>query len=160
MLADENYTFFLVAHQLAQADDSSIDLINELYDYSLANGYGFYCLTSSSDIDIMKWQDRTGAEYPFASMDNITLKTMIRSNPGLMLLKEGTVINKWSQNDLPDEYQLTDRLENLPLGQLNPRSFMNLVGWVLAWFIFPLLFVSMIDLLWEKRCRNRNKEVN
>ena len=108
----------------------------------------------------MKWQDRTGAEYPFASMDNITLKTMIRSNPGLMLLKEGTVINKWSQNDLPDEYQLTDRLENLPLGQLNPRSSMNLVGWVLAWFIFPLLFVSMIDLLWEKRCRNRNKEVN
>jgi len=160
VLADENYTFFLVAHQLAQADDSSIDLINELYDYSLANGYGFYCLTSSSDIDIMKWQDRTGAEYPFAFMDNITLKTMIRSNPGLMLLKEGTVINKWSQNDLPDEYQLTDRLENLPLGQLNPRSFMNLVGWVLAWFIFPLLFVSMIDLLWEKRCRNRNKEVN
>ena len=160
VLADENYTFFLVAHQLAQADDSSIDLINELYDYSLANGYGFYCLTSSSDIDIMKWQDRTGAEYPFASMDNITLKTMIRSNPGLMLLKEGTVINKWSQNDLPDEYQLTDRLENLPLGQLNLRSSMNLVGWVLAWFIFPLLFVSMIDLLWEKRCRNRNKEVN
>lgn len=155
VLANEDYTFLLVAHQLAQADDSSIDLINELYDYSVANGYEFYGLTSSSDIDVLKWQDRTGAEYPFASMDNITLKTMIRSNPGLILLKDGVVINKWSSNNLPDEYQLTDRLENLPLGQLKPRSFMNLTGWVFAWFIIPLLFVSMIDLWWEKRSRNQ-----
>lgn len=32
---DEDYTFLLVAHQLNQADDSTIDLINELYDYSV-----------------------------------------------------------------------------------------------------------------------------
>lgn len=35
MLNDEDYTFLLVAHQLNQADDSTIDLINELYDYSV-----------------------------------------------------------------------------------------------------------------------------
>ena len=45
--------------------------------------YKFYCLTSSTDEDIEDWQERTGAEYPFCLMDNITLKTMIRSNPGL-----------------------------------------------------------------------------
>ena len=48
ILSDENYTFLLVAHQLNLADDGSIDLINELYDYSLEYGYNFYCLTSSS----------------------------------------------------------------------------------------------------------------
>ena len=96
VLNDEDYTFLLVAHQLNQADDSTIDLINELYDYSVENDYKFYCLTSSTDEDIEDWQERTGAEYPFCLMDNITLKTMIRSNPGLMLLKNGVVINKWS----------------------------------------------------------------
>ena len=149
ILTDDKYTFLLVAHQLSQADDSSIDLINELYDYSVEHGYQFYCLTSSSDSDIEDWQERTGAEYPFCLMDDITLKTMIRSNPGLMLLKNGVVINKWSVNNLPDEYVLTDRLENLPLAQVNEKTFSHKVVLVLAWFVFPLLFFSMVDVIWE-----------
>lgn len=149
ILNDDNYTFLLVAHQLSQADDSTIDLINELYDYSVEHGYQFYCLTSSPDSDIEDWQERTGAEYPFCLMDNITLKTMIRSNPGLMLLKEGVVINKWSVNSLPDEYVLTDRLEKLPLAQINEKTFSHKVVLVLAWFVFPLLFFSMVDVIWE-----------
>ena len=149
ILTDDKYTFLLVAHQLSQADDSSIDLINELYDYSVEHGYQFYCLTSSPDSDIEDWQERTGAEYPFCLMDDITLKTMIRSNPGLMLLKNGVVINKWSVNNLPDEYVLTDRLENLPLAQVHEKTFSHKVVLVLAWFVFPLLFFSMVDVIWE-----------
>ena len=61
LLSDENYTFLLVAHQLNLADDGSIDLINELYDYSLEYGYGFYCLTSSPEEDIELWKENTGA---------------------------------------------------------------------------------------------------
>ena len=41
VLSDENYTFLLVSHQLSLADDGAIDLINELYDYSLEYGYSF-----------------------------------------------------------------------------------------------------------------------
>lgn len=149
VLNDEGYTFLLVAHQLSQADDSTIDLINELYDYSVEHGYKFYCLTSSPDNDIEDWQERTGAEYPFCLMDNITLKTMIRSNPGLMLVKKGVIINKWSVNSLPDEYALTDRLENLPLAQINEKTFSHKVVLVFAWFAFPLLFFSMVDIIWE-----------
>lgn len=149
VLKDDGYTFLLVAHQLSQADDSTIDLINELYDYSVEHGYKFYCLTSSPDSDIEDWQERTGAEYPFCLMDNITLKTMIRSNPGLMLLKKGVVMNKWSVNNLPDEYVLTGRLEKLPLAQINEKTFSHKVVLVFAWFVFPLLFFSMLDVIWE-----------
>lgn len=160
VLNDEGYTFLLVAHQLSQADDSTIDLINEVYDYSVENGYKFYCLTSSPDQDIEDWKERTGAEYPFCLMDNITLKTMIRSNPGLMLLKNGVVINKWSVNSLPDEYMLTDRLEKLPLAQINARTFSHKVLLVLAWFIFPLLFFSMVDAIWEQYHKKKKLKEN
>lgn len=146
VLDDENYTFLLVSHQLSKADDSTIDLINELYDYSRVHGYGFYCLTSSSEEDIMKWQDRTGAEYPFAFTDNITLKTIIRSNPGLVLLKEGTVINKWGVNNLPDEYQLTAPLEELPVGRIQQHSLLRKLVWVFGWFFIPLLVVCILDM--------------
>ena len=152
VLNDTSYTFLLVSHQLSEADDSSIDLINELYEYTLDHGYAFYCLTSSSfDEDIERWQDRSGAEYPFVVMDNITLRTMIRSNPGLILLKEGKVVNKWSVNNLPDEYQLNGRIENLPIGMPPQQSVGNKILRTVAWFFLPLLLICLVDLVWERR---------
>lgn len=156
VLTDSVYTFLLVAHRIEEADDSNIDLINEVYDYSVEHGYKFYCLTSSPEDQIELWKDKTGAEYPFCQMDDITLKTMIRSNPGLMLIKNGTVLNKWSDEDIPDEYALTGKLENLPLGQQKVESDIHTVGYVLLWFIIPLLLVLGIDILIIRR-RERKK---
>ena len=155
VLADEGYTFLLVAHQLGKANQSRMDLINELYDYCLEYGYAFYCLTSSSDEDILKWQEDTGAEYPFCLMDNITLKTMVRFNPGLMLLKKGTVVGKWSIIDIPDEYQLVGPLEQLPMGEANRPSFVYRLIGVLMWFAFPLFLMCMADLSWERYRKKR-----
>ena len=155
VLADEGYTFLLVAHQLGQANQSRMDLINELYDYCLEYGYAFYCLTSSSDEDILKWQEDTGAEYPFCLMDNITLKTMVRFNPGLMLLKKGTVGGKWSIIDIPDEYQLVGPLEQLPMGEANRPSFVYRLIGVLMWFAFPLFLMCVADLSWERYRKKR-----
>ena len=155
VLADEGYTFLLVAHQLGQANQSRMDLINELYDYCLEYGYAFYCLTSSSDEDILKWQEDTGAEYPFCLMDNITLKTMVRFNPGLMLLKKGTVVGKWSIIDIPDEYQLVGPLEQLPMGEANRPSFVYRLIGVLMWFAFPLFLMCVADLSWERYRKKR-----
>ena len=155
VLSDEGYTFLLVAHQLGQASDRNIDLINELYDYCLEYGYAFYCLTSSTDEDIQKWQVDTGAEYPFCLMDNITLKTMVRSNPGLMLLKKGVVVNKWSVTDIPDEYQLTGVLEQLPIGKVNKQSFVYQLFWVVVWFVLPLLLMCLADMAWKRFRENQ-----
>ena len=158
VLDDDNYTFLLVAHQLSQADDSTIDLINELYDYSVEHGYGFYALTSSPEEQIELWRDKTGAEYPFCQMDDITLKTMIRSNPGLMLIKNGTILNKWSDEDIPDEYVLTDKLENLELGQQKVRSDVHTIGYVFLWFVIPLLLVLGVDILIVRRRERKNEK--
>lgn len=157
VLLDKGYTFLLVAHRIEEADDSNIDLINEIYDYSTEYGYGFYALTSSSEDEIELWRDKTGAEYPFCQMDDITLKTIIRSNPGLLLIKEGTILNKWSDSRLPDEYVLTDSLDKLELGQQKQVSDVNTIGYVLLWFILPLMLVIGVDILVVKR---RGKYIN
>lgn len=159
VLTDMGYTFLLIAHRIDEADDSNIDLINEVYDYSVEHGYKFYCLTSSPEELIELWKDRAGAEYPFCQMDDITLKTIIRSNPGLMLIKNGTILNKWSDENLPDEYVLTDKLEKLPLGQQKIESDTHTVGYVFLWFIVPLLLVLGIDILVIRR-QERKKSKN
>lgn len=156
VLTDNGYTFLLIAPRIEKADDSNIDLINEIYDYSVENGYGFYALTSSPENEIELWRDKTGAEYPFCQMDDITLKTIVRSNPGLLLIKAGTILNKWSDNQLPDEYMLTDTLDKLELGQQKEVSDLHTIGYVFLWFIIPLMMVIGVDILVVRR-RERKK---
>ena len=155
VLDDPGYTFLLIAHRTEEADEGNIDLINELYEYCQENGYKFYALSSSSAEAIELWRDRTGAEYPFCIMDDITLKTMVRSNPGLMLIKGGVILNKWPSSQLPDEFDLTDKLEQLPLGQVKEVNDLRTLGIVGLWYIIPLLLIILIDRIFNKK-NNRN----
>ena len=151
VLDDPGYTFLLITHRTEEADEGNIDLINELYEYCLENGYKFYALSSSSAEAIELWRDRTGAEYPFCIMDDITLKTMVRSNPGLMLIKGGVILNKWPSSQLPDEFDLTDKLEQLPLGQVKEVNDLRTLGIVGLWYIVPLLLIILIDRIFNKK---------
>ena len=162
ILNDKGYTFLLIAPHLEQADDSRLDEINQMYEYALDNGYPFYCLTASGEKAMENWRDLTGAEYPFCHTDDITLKTIIRSNPGLVLMKDGKVIRKWSHNDLPEEEELTKKLEDSELGQLPTETVTTKMLWVITWFVLPLLLLAIADRLWawtkwvrrEKRIEN------
>ena len=148
VLNNEGYTFLLIAPWLEKADDSQLDLINQVYEYAEDNDYLFYCLTASGESGISLWRDITGADYPFCQTDGTVLKTMIRSNPGLLLLKDGKVIRKWSHNRLPDEYDLAQPLEELELGQAAGNTMGRHIAEVMLCFVLPLLLLSITDRLW------------
>ena len=165
VLADSGYTFLLVSPYLEMADDGDIDRVNELYDYCQAYGYSFYCLTASGDEMISRWQDFAGAEYPFALTDDITLKTMVRSNPGLVLLKGGTVYGKWGCHSFPKVEDLNVPLEENEWGTLRSDSRMMTTLRVVLWFLVPLFVFSLVDRLWiggkmYKRKKHRDSITN
>ena len=155
VLTTSGYTFLLVAPYLEQADDSQLDLINQVYEYAKDNSYPFYCLTASGNQGINMWMETTGAEYPFCLTDGTTLKTVIRSNPGLLLLKDGVIIRKWSHNRLPDETVLTDRLEQLSIGKLDEDPIPGKILVIALWYLLPLVLLVFADRLWAWR----NKKV-
>ena len=148
VLGRQGYTFLLVAPHLENANDSQFDRLNSIYEYCLENGYQFYCLTASTHKGISRWQDITGAEYPFCNTDETTLKTVIRSNPGLLLLNDGIIIRKWSHNALPSDEELGDRLEDSQLGQLPNDNVAEKILWILTWFVLPLVLLTIADRLW------------
>ena len=158
VLAYRGYTFLLIAPHLEQADDSNLDLINQIYEYALDNGYPFYCLTASTESAVARWRDITGAEYPFCSTDATTLETIIRSNPGLLLIKAGKVVRKWSSNRLPDEYQLAAPLERTALGRQPQETTAQKVLSIIVWFVLPLLLLTLADRLWAWSRFVRKKE--
>ena len=154
----KGYTFLLVSPHLEVADDSNFGPIDQIYEYANDHGYKFICLTASADQAIKHWQDITGAEYPFYTTDETTLKTVIRSNPGLVLLKDGTIIRKWSHNDLPTSDMLAKPLEQSELGKMPQVSAAKKVLTSISWFVIPLLLLTFADRLWAWSNWLRKKE--
>ena len=148
VLSRKGYTFLLISPHLETADDTKFDLINQAYDYAQSYGYPFLCLTASGEKGMNRWRDITGAEYPFVQTDEVTLKTIVRSNPGLLLLKDGTIIRKWSHNQMTDEYELTQPLEQLEIGRLPEDSVPQKILRILLWYVLPLFVLTIADRLW------------
>lgn len=148
VLNDSTYVFLLISPYLEQADDSNFGDIDMIYEYATEQGYPFYCLTASSDNAISQWKDLTGAEYPFFTTDAVTLQTIIRSNPGLVLLKNGAIINKWSHNDLPEKNELEQPLAQLSVGQTSENGNAKKLTYIFLWFILPLVLLTTADRIW------------
>ena len=160
VLTKKGYTFLLVSPRLAVADDSNFGDIDQIYEYAEENGADFYCVTASANDEIERWRDLTGAEYQFCNADETTLKTMIRSNPGLMLLKDGTIIGKWSHNALPQTDDLTAPLQQLTIGKAQNDSTTKRLLIVLLTFFLPLSALTLADRLWAWSKWIRNKQSN
>lgn len=100
VLAADN-VLLVICPRIEDAQMSSMGRLNTLYDSCNANGVDFYVLTSSTQTAIDRWQEKKGTAYPFCQTDGTTLKTIIRSNPGIVWLQKGVVRDKWSCHNIP-----------------------------------------------------------
>ena len=148
ILNDTSFMFVLISPHFSKADDGNIDRINAIYDYCSDNGYKFICLTASTNREINDWRDKTGSEYPIYFSDDVTLRTIVRSNPGIILLKDGKVYGKWSGNKLIDDEELNSRIENLAIYGVNDKKQLFGLLKVLLLYLLPLLFFTLADQIW------------
>ena len=158
ILAEENGVFLLISPKLEKASDKHIDEINNIYDYSVEHNMPFYCVTSSTNDNIKVWINNTGAEYPFLTADDVTLKTIIRANPGLVLLKSGTILKKWNHNDIPSEETASVVIDKLLNSSGDTDKETNPWILVISCFTLPLLAVWIYDYFRNRR-KNKSEEV-
>ena len=147
-LEQPGYKFLLVAPFLEKADDSAADQLNEIYEYAGRMGYPFVCLTSSSQENIEQWVDYNGAEYPFACTDGTLLKTMIRSNPGLILLNGPVIVGKWPNTDYPKVDEQSPEIEKLVEIAEGKRGKVSGSLRLMLLFVVPMLLFLFLDSLW------------
>lgn len=102
ILQDEGYSFLLVSYNLALTYEGVQEKINSLASEIQKDGHRFICLTSSSHEMADEFAKRNKSTFEYYFADEVTLKTIIRSNPGLVLIKNGVVVQQWSHSDLPD----------------------------------------------------------
>ena len=101
VINDPNYNFLLIAYDITKTNKEVQKEVNDLANACSKKGIPFLGLTSSTYEAVEEFRHDVQAIYDYHITDETTLKTIIRSNPGLMLLKEGVIINKWHYNDFP-----------------------------------------------------------
>lgn len=149
LLSDTGMVFIATSPHLSTADVGCSDALNDLHDYCIDRQQNFYFATTGGEAEISQWIDRTGAAYPFLIASSEMLKAMIRSNPGLLLMKNGRIVAKWSNHNMPDEEELSLLPAQTAEGQRNQnrKAFVQLA----LWFIGPFLLLLLLDSLWIGR---------
>ena len=105
IIEQDGYGFLLVSPDIETANGEALLKANELL-LTLGNhSVNFVLVTSSLPETLTKYFEVYKLGYATFFTDDIELKAMIRSNPGLVLLKDGIVVKKWHYNDFPTSWR-------------------------------------------------------
>jgi hypothetical protein len=104
LLSSDKFTLLMIVKKLKEADPGMLNAGFSHGYYCTENMIDFYLVTSSVSDEVRSYSN--GINFCFA--DETTLKTMVRSNPGYILLRKGKIIAKWSWANMPDNQQLSE----------------------------------------------------
>lgn len=140
ILANSNYTLLMISTRLDDADIQHLKAGFDLGERCIAEGISFYVVTASGTDEILKYNNG----LTFCSADEITLKTIVRSNPGYMLLKDGNIAGKWSRATLPDKEEFTGNMTGEQVKEMNRKSPVLVVYSVSFLALIMLLIISRV----------------
>jgi uncharacterized membrane protein YphA (DoxX/SURF4 family) len=112
IIDNPDFQFILVANNLSTTNRKGFLKILPFYKKAVSDGYSFVCLTNAMPGEIKRFRLENGTAFGFYTADDVVLKTMVRSNPGLILLKNGKVLGKWDYHDFPSYEQLMKKFRN------------------------------------------------
>jgi uncharacterized membrane protein YphA (DoxX/SURF4 family) len=113
VLSHPGYSVIMISKKLAEAGNKHLSDGFELGNYCIGKGIDFYILTASGTDEVKNYDNG----LHFCSVDETTLKTIVRANPGYILLKEGTIIGKWSWANVPEKEWFSMENMQSPFGQ-------------------------------------------
>jgi hypothetical protein len=100
ILSNPAYSLLVISPNLSKTHESAFKDLNQIASGCDKAGIKFFAVTLN-DGHVDEFRHRNQTAYPFYNADETPLKTIMRSNPGLLLLKNGVVINKWHYRHLP-----------------------------------------------------------
>ena len=100
VLAEEK-ALWIVCYDMNLTDKENLNTINELTKQAQEKGIKVYGLSSAGEELKNKLIKENDLNFDFYVTDGIVLKTMVRSNPGIMYLVNGNVRGKWHHSNVP-----------------------------------------------------------
>lgn len=97
-----DYQLVINSYDLTKANLKAFARLNEFCAKAYADDIPAVVLVSAQPSDINQFVSDNKLQLSFYTTDDIVLKTIVRSNPGLLLMKDGVILKKWHYNDIPD----------------------------------------------------------
>jgi uncharacterized membrane protein YphA (DoxX/SURF4 family) len=102
-LEEDSYKLMIVQEKLEASNQRGQKKLNALVDDIIESGeISIWALTSSLNHEIKEYKEKNQVKYDFYLADMVMLETIIRSNPGVLLLKNNKILKKWSSRNIPD----------------------------------------------------------
>ncbi len=143
VLENNGFTLLMVSYFLDEMNLKHLDRFYQADKYAKDNNIDFYVLTSSLSDEISEWNELHSSEFKFAEADERVLKTMIRSNPGLIMLHNGVVVNKWDDSEIPDLFKKSPEMWDKRKDHHKNIYFKFMV--IFLSLFLPLIFLRVID---------------
>ena len=100
ILAAKNAVLF-VMYDLTKSDIKGLQKVQSLMNYLAEENVSLIAMSATTESQMLEISEEAGVSFPFYFTDETTLKTIIRSNPSMLWLQEGTIVGKWHHNDFP-----------------------------------------------------------
>ncbi|MDR2424968.1 MAG: DoxX family protein [Prevotellaceae bacterium] len=141
IFATGGYAIFITAVDITKMKTGKLAQMNEIAGYAAQNGVNCIMLSGSSDQTNEVYARENGLNCPVYFTDATILKSMVRANPGMILLKDNTILKKWNYNDFPSIDELKQLMALPPKTVIaNHYKYYNTINHVIIGLI-ALLFV-------------------
>jgi len=110
IIENPDYQIILTTYDLESANSGGMIKAFELFQSLKYDDVSFVLLSSSGSDIIDNFKEVYQMDYEVYFADDVELKAMIRSNPGLLLMHNSVILEKWHYNDFPDPSELEDEI--------------------------------------------------
>ncbi len=141
--------FLAISPKLSTADEGQIAKVGEQFKLAQEHGFDFFLATSSSQADFIRTDSIAGVALNYLSADETMLKTITRSNPGLIVIQNGVIVAKYNLDHMPFDDSMS-----------NPAaSYLANIKHSYDWMLITTLAMACVIvwlLLHRKRCHNHH----
>lgn len=111
ILSDQGYSVLMISKKLTEAGKSHLETGFKLGKYCVDRGMNYYVITASGTDEVRRYNNG----LVFCTADETTLKTMLRANPGYILMQNGIIIDKWSWANVPEKEWFAELSKKNPI---------------------------------------------
>lgn len=148
VLGNQGFSLLILAYNLNKSDSNGLVQANAFAQKLMSSGVNVYGMTASTSDDIVKYNAKINFCFDFHTCDEIALKTVIRANPGIVLIENGTIIAEWHFRNLPE-------IENNvnPLSVAITNLYHHKSGYVIGFYLMllSLLIMSVLFVVRSKK---------